>query len=82
MEDISPNIAGTAINNNLEGIEYDVEKELGAAATDGDSGSVENYYEKFKLYVNSLVGTLPKSFAMDNVDLNVTKLEENLSLAS
>ena len=90
IEDIPPNVAGNAVNNNinnnnLEGIEYDAEQEeLGAAAAaaDGGSGSVENHYGKLELHVDSPVGTLPKSGARDNMDSNVTKLEENLSLVS
>ena len=73
--DIPPN----AINNNLEGIEYDVEQEeLGAAvaAANGGNGSVENHYGKPELHVDSPVRTLPKSGARNNMDSNITKFEE------
>ena len=65
-------------------IEYDTEQEeIGmAAATDGGSGYIENHYGKLKLQVNSPVGILPKSGARDNMDSNITKLEEKLSLVS
>ena len=79
-ENSQSNIAGSEINNNLEGIEYDVEQEeLGAAANGGNS-SVENHYGKLELHVDSPVRTLPKSGARNNMDSNITKLEESLSL--
>ena len=70
MKDIPPNIAGNTINNNLEGIEYDTkQEELGtAAAANGGNGSVENHYGKLELYMDSPVGTLPKSGARKNMD--------------
>ena len=40
IKDIPPKIAGNAMNNNLEGSEYDVEQELGAAAANGGNSSV------------------------------------------
>ena len=83
IKDIPPNIAGNAINSNLEGIEYDAEQEeLGAAAVNSGNGSVENHYEKFEFYVDSPVGKLPKSGTRNKMDSNITKLRKTLSLVN
>ena len=83
IKDIPPKIAGNTINNNLEGIEYDVEQEEldSIAAANGDNGSVKNHYGK-ELHVDSPVRTLPKSGARNNMDSNVLKLEETFLLLS
>ena len=51
-------------------------------AADGGNGSVEKYYGKLELHMDSLVGTLSKSGARDNMDSNIMKLEETLLLVS
>ena len=76
------NIAADVINNNLKEIECDVEQELNAAAAAySGNGSVENHYGKLELHVDSPVRTLPKSGARNNMDLNITKLEETLFIS-
>ena len=82
IEDVPSNIAGNTVNNNLEGIEYNVEQELGEAAANGGNGSVENHYGKLELCVDSPIRTLPESGARNNLESNVTKLDQTLSLMS
>ena len=67
-----------------EGTEYIAEQEkfgvaVGAAAN-GGNGSVENHYRMLESYIDSPVGTLPKSGTRNSMDSNITKLDETLLL--
>ena len=84
IKSIPPNIACNEINNNLEEIEDNEEQgEFGtAAAANCGNSSTESHYGKSEFHADSPVGTLLKSRARNNMDSNVTKLEETLLLVS